>query len=58
MEDSLKKRYFVKLLANLVAGVINIIIIAVVPKALGPVAFGQFSYLQQFFSQVIAFLDA
>jgi len=58
LEDSLKKRYSIKLLANIIAGIINIIIIAIVPKALGPVAFGQFSFLQQFFAQVIAFLDA
>ncbi|MBU0633194.1 oligosaccharide flippase family protein [bacterium] len=58
MEDSLKKRYIIKLLANIVNGLINIVLVAIVPKALGPVAFGQFSYLQQFFSQLIAFLDA
>lgn len=57
MEQSLKKRYLIKLLSNIVNGVINIFLVAIVPKALGPVAFGQFSYLQQFFSQVIAFLD-
>ncbi|MBT5935166.1 oligosaccharide flippase family protein [Sulfurimonas sp.] len=58
MEDSLKKRYIVKLLASFIAGIFNIILIAIVPKALGPIAFGQFSYLQQSFSQVIAFFDA
>ncbi len=58
MEDSLKKRYVIKLLANFITGIVNIILIAIVPKALGPVAFGQFSYIQQFFSQIISFLDA
>jgi O-antigen/teichoic acid export membrane protein len=58
MEDSLKKRYSIKLIANIISGIINIILVAIVPKALGTVAFGQFSYLQQFFSQLIAFLDA
>ncbi len=57
MEDSLQKRYSIKLAANIVGGLINIILVAIVPKALGPVAFGQFSYLQQFFSQIIAFID-
>ncbi|MHB8099933.1 MAG: lipopolysaccharide biosynthesis protein [Sulfuricurvum sp.] len=57
-EDSLKKRYMVKLFANIVNGLINIILVAIVPKALGSVAFGQFSYLQQFFSQIIGFFDA
>lgn len=58
MEQSLKSRYLIKLLSNIVNGIINIFLVAIVPKALGPVAFGQFSYLQQFFSQVIAFLDS
>lgn len=58
MEDSLKKRYIIKLLTSIVVGVINIVLVAIVPKALGPVAFGQFSYLQQFFAQATAFLDA
>mgnify|MGYP000069407772 CR=1 FL=1 len=58
MEHSLKKRYLIKLCSNIVNGLINIVLVAIVPKALGPVAFGQFSYLQQFFMQFIAFLDA
>ena len=58
LEDSLKKRYMVKLFANIINGLINIILVAIVPKALGPVAFGHFSYLQQFFSQIVGFLDA
>jgi len=58
MENSLKIRYLIKLLSNIINGLINIVLVAIVPKALGPVAFGHFSYLQQFFSQVIAFLDA
>jgi O-antigen/teichoic acid export membrane protein len=58
MEDSLKKRYLIKLFANIVNGLINMIIIAIVPKALGPVAYGQFAYIQQFFSQLIGLLDS
>lgn len=58
MEDSLQKRYIIKLLSNLLNGIVNIIIVAMIPKALGPVAFGYFTYLQQFFNQFIAFLDA
>jgi len=58
MEDSLKKRYIVKLIANIMNGILGVIIVAFVPKTLGPVYFGQFSYLQQFFTQIIAFLDA
>lgn len=58
MEQSLQKRYLIKLLSNIINGLINIVLVAIVPKALGPIAFGQFSYLQQFFIQFIAFLDA
>lgn len=58
IEDSLKKRYLIKLFANLIAGMVNIAIMAIVPKALGPIVFGQFVYLQNFFMQFLAVLDA
>jgi len=58
MEDSLKKRYSIKLFSNIIGGVIGMIIVAIVPAALGPTMYGQFSYLQQFLSKIIAFLDA
>ena len=58
MEDSLQKRYAIKLLSNFVSGFINLLMVAIVPKELGPIAYGQFTYLQQFYNQVIAFLDA
>ena len=58
MIDSLNKRYSVKLLASILSGIINAVIVALVPSAMGPVAYGQFTYLQQFFNQVTAFLDA
>ena len=57
-ESSLKKRYGIKLLASVVSGVIGMILVAIVPKAIGPVSYGQFVYLQQFFSKIISFLDA
>jgi len=57
MEDSLKKRYSVKLFANIISGVIGMILIAIVPQALGPIAYGQFVYLQDFFMKIIGFLD-
>ena len=58
MSDSLKKRYAIKLLANIVTGIINAVLVAIVPKALGPIVYGQFTFLQQFFNQLVAFLDA
>jgi len=56
-EDTIKKRYAIKLLANIILGAINILLVAIVPKALGPVAYGQFNYLQQFYTQIISFID-
>jgi len=56
-EDSLKKRYSIKLLSNIIQGLIGIILIAIVPKALGPIAYGQFIYLRDFFIKIIGFLD-
>lgn len=57
-ETSLKKRYSTKLFASIVSGLIGMVIVAIVPKAIGPVAYGQFIYLQQFFTKIIGFLDA
>ena len=57
-ETSLKKRYSTKLFASIVSGLVNMAILAIVPKAIGPVAYGQFVYLQQFISKIINFLDA
>ena len=57
MEDSLKKRYSIKLLASIISGLIGAILIAIVPKALGPIAYGQFVYIQDFFMKIIGFLD-
>lgn len=57
-ETSLKKRYVIKLLANITSGIIGAILVVLVPKALGAVAYGQFIYIQSFFTQCIGFLDA
>ncbi|ADR35051.1 polysaccharide biosynthesis protein [Sulfuricurvum kujiense DSM 16994] len=57
MEDSLKKRYSIKLIANVVNALINAVLIAIVPKALGPVPYGQFVFVQDFFAKIIGFLD-
>lgn len=56
-ETSLKKRYVIKLLANIINGMINAVMVALIPKALGPVVYGQFVYLQEFFMKTIGFLD-
>ena len=56
-ESTLKKRYVFKLFANIIGAIIGAIMIAMVPKALGSVAYGQFTYLQDFFTKVIGFMD-
>jgi len=57
-EDSLKKRYFSKLGANIIGLVISFLTQAIIPRGLGPVAYGNFSFLSTFFTQVVDFLDA
>ncbi len=56
-EDSLKKRYLFKLLANFVGFVFNIITQAIIPRGLGPKAYGDFGFLSNFFTQFVGFLD-
>ncbi|MEX0333129.1 lipopolysaccharide biosynthesis protein [Vibrio tubiashii] len=58
MEDSLNKRYIIKLSSSIISGGVNAGILALVPNSLGPVLFGNYTYLVQVFTQLIAFLDA
>jgi hypothetical protein len=57
MAQGLKKRYSIKLLSSVINGVVGAILVAIVPKALSPIAYGQFIYLQDFFAKIIGFLD-
>ncbi|MBF0445242.1 MAG: lipopolysaccharide biosynthesis protein [Magnetococcales bacterium] len=54
---SLKTRYYYKLLSNLVGLVINLGIQAIVPRGLGPEAYGNFHFLTNFFNQIVGFLE-
>jgi len=56
-KDSLKKRYLFKLLTNFVGFVFNIITQAIIPRGLGPKAYGDFGLLSSFFTQFVGFLD-
>ena len=56
-EDSLKKRYFAKLVTNFATLFINLGIQAIVPRALGPKVYGDFHFLSNFFAQVANFFD-
>lgn len=57
-ETSLSKRYLFKLAANIVNGLVNAVTISIVPRALGSFDYGVFSYLQQFYLQLIGVLDS
>lgn len=56
-EEPLKKRYFYRLASNLAGVTAGLITAAVVPRALGPGAYGNFSFLTNFFSQLLSFFD-
>jgi len=55
--DPLKKRYLAKLFANLIGLAISVVTQAIIPRGLGPIAYGNFSFLSNFFSRVVNFLD-
>lgn len=56
-EDSLKKRYFHKLFANLFGLGISLITYAIIPRELGPKAYGDFSFLTNYFNEVARLFD-
>lgn len=55
--DSLKKRYLYKLGAGFLGMAASGVTQALVPRALGPAAYGDFNFLNNFFSEVAGFLD-
>jgi O-antigen/teichoic acid export membrane protein len=55
--DSLKKRYVFKLSTNLIGFLISLITSVLIPRGLGPKAFGDFNFLTNFFSQLMSFFD-
>ena len=55
--DSLKKRYLAKLFANLIGLAISLVTAGIIPRGLGPKAYGDFSFLSNFFGQVVSFLN-
>jgi len=56
-EDSLKKRYFHKLFANLFGLGVSLITQAIIPRVLGPKAYGDFSFLTNYFNEVVRLFD-
>jgi O-antigen/teichoic acid export membrane protein len=56
-EDSLEKRYFYKLSTNLLGLVMSVFTQAIIPRGLGPKAYGDFSFLSNFFAQFVGFFN-
>lgn len=56
--DSLKKRYIYKIVSKLLAIPILLATQALIPRGLGPAAYGQFTFLTNFFQQVVTFFDS
>lgn len=54
-EDSLKKRYYSKLIANLVGLVVGLFTQCVIPRGLGPVGYGNFYFLTNVAKKVFGF---
>lgn len=57
MNNSLRKRYAAKLVSGVVNGLLGIAVVAIVPRALGPVSYGAFTFLTTFFSNIVSFFD-
>jgi len=57
LEPSLKRRYAYKLGARFLAFFTGFITAGLVPRALGPAAYGIFGFLQDFFTRLIQFFD-
>jgi len=55
--SSLKTRYAAKLSTNLVGLAVNMVIQAIIPRGLGPKAYGDFNFLSSFFSELMPFFS-
>jgi O-antigen/teichoic acid export membrane protein len=56
--DSLRLRYTYKLLSNLVGLPIGLVSQAIIPRLLGPSAYGNFGFLSSFFNSIFGFFDS
>tara|TARA_R110002072_G_scaffold179628_3_gene335719 strand:- start:1095 stop:2588 length:1494 start_codon:yes stop_codon:yes gene_type:complete len=55
--SSFKKKYFYKLTASFISLLFNFVTASFVPKQLGVVNYGNYSYLVSIFTQIISFLE-
>jgi Membrane protein involved in the export of O-antigen and teichoic acid len=54
---SLGKRYSIKLTSNILSIPLYFMVEALLPRVLGPVLYGQFSFVQALFTQIVALFD-
>jgi len=57
MEDSLKKKFSAKVISNIITLAMSSVITILVPRSLGPSDYGNFSFLNHFFSKVFGFFS-
>ena len=55
--QTLKRRYFFKLIKSIIDAIINASMLLFVPKALGPINYGNFSYIRDIFQNIIQTSD-
>jgi len=56
--DTLRKRYLYKVFANIITGGAGIVSQAVISRGLGPIGYGNFNFLTDFFVKFLEFLSA
>jgi O-antigen/teichoic acid export membrane protein len=56
-EDPLTKRYAFKLFANIAGVAVSVVTQSIIPRGLGPKAYGDFNFLTNVFMQFAGFLD-
>ena len=56
-EDSLKKRYFIKLIKSITDAIINASLLLFVPRVLGPASYGSFSFIRDTLLNIVNFSD-
>ena len=57
IEDSLKKRFFYKLGANIIGIPIGFLMMVIIPRGLGVIQYGNFNFLTNFFTQLSSFFN-
>ncbi len=55
--STLRMRYLSKLIASMISMVISLVIASLVPRALGPEAFGNFEFLTSFYTRLMNFFN-